>query len=112
MNNDLFRGKDGEKTVSPEQLDDYIHVSNPSAWIVLAAFAVLLVGICIWGVFGRLDTTIPVVAVRENDSIVCCIGEAAGSAIGLAVRDKCSVRDINVGELQRVLKDNGAYIGI
>lgn len=44
--------------------------------------------------------------------VVCCIGEAAGSAIGLAVRDKCSVRDVNVGELQRVLKDNGAYIGI
>ena len=44
--------------------------------------------------------------------VVCCLGEAAGSAIGLAVRDKCSVRDVNVGELQRVLKNNGAYIGI
>ncbi len=43
---------------------------------------------------------------------VCCIGEAAGSAIGLAVRDQSTVRAINVEELQNVLKNNRAYIGV
>ena len=43
--------------------------------------------------------------------VVCCIGEAAGTAIGLAVRDNVSVRKINVRELQSTLKDNGAFIG-
>jgi hypothetical protein len=42
---------------------------------------------------------------------VCCIGEAAGAAIGMAARDGISVRDINVEELQSVLKTNGAFIG-
>ena len=44
--------------------------------------------------------------------VVCCIGEAAGTAIGLAVRDKASVRKINIKELQSILKENGAYIGL
>ena len=43
--------------------------------------------------------------------VVCCIGEAAGAAIGLAAKSGCSVREINVGELQNELKRNGAFIG-
>jgi len=44
--------------------------------------------------------------------VVCCIGEAAGSAIGLAVSNGCAVREINVEDLQNELTKNGAYIGI
>ena len=44
--------------------------------------------------------------------VVCCIGEAAGSAIGLAARSGCSVRDINPKDLQSVLKKNRAYINV
>ena len=43
---------------------------------------------------------------------VCCIGEAAGCAIALAVKNKLSVRDIDVKELQDLLTKNGAFIGI
>ena len=75
MNDHLFRKKSMEKIASPEQLHDYIRISNPSAWIVLAAFAILLIGICIWGIFGRLDTTLSVVAVKDDDGVVCCVKE-------------------------------------
>ena len=44
--------------------------------------------------------------------VVCCIGEAAGSAIGLAAGSGCSVRDINPKDLQSVLKKNRAYINV
>ena len=44
--------------------------------------------------------------------VVCCLGEAAGAAIGLAARNKVSVREISVGELQSSLKNSGAYIGV
>ena len=43
---------------------------------------------------------------------VCCIGEAAGCAIGLAVKDKVDTRHVDVSKLQSVLKENGAFIGI
>ena len=43
---------------------------------------------------------------------VCCIGEAAGVAIALASKNKVGTRDIDVSELQGILKREGAYIGI
>ena len=43
---------------------------------------------------------------------VCTLGEAAGSAMGLAVKEGKRVRDIDVGALQAELKRNGAFIGI
>lgn len=42
---------------------------------------------------------------------VSCIGEAAGTAMGLAVKSGCSVRDIDVKELQATLRRNGAFLG-
>jgi hypothetical protein len=44
--------------------------------------------------------------------VVCCLGEAAGEAIALAVKEKCAVREIDVPTLQQNLKQNGAFIGI
>ena len=44
--------------------------------------------------------------------VVCCLGEAAGSAIGLATKSNYSAREINVEDLQNVLIKNGAYIGV
>ena len=42
---------------------------------------------------------------------VCSIGEAAGVAIGLAAKDGRGVREVPVSEVQRILKENGAFIG-
>ena len=56
MDNPVFRQKSMEKISSPEQMNDYIRVSNPRVWMILAAVIVLLAGVCVWGLFGRLDT--------------------------------------------------------
>ena len=42
---------------------------------------------------------------------VCCIGEAAGAAIGLAAKAKCPTRGVDVAELQAVLTSNNVFIG-
>ena len=44
--------------------------------------------------------------------IVCNIGEAAGTAIGLAVKSKKNTKNIDVKELQKVLISNNAFIGL
>lgn len=44
--------------------------------------------------------------------VVCCLGEAAGAAIGLAVKNGVSVREVDTKELQNLLKQNGAFIGV
>ena len=50
----IFRQKSMERVSSPEELNDYIRVTTPSVWIVLAALVLLLVGLLSWSIFGRV----------------------------------------------------------
>lgn len=70
---ELFRKKSIERVTSPEQLNDYIRVSNPGVWMILAAVMILLAGVCVWGVFGRLDTKKQASGVCENGKLTCYI---------------------------------------
>ena len=75
----LFRKKSLERISSPEQLNAYIRVSTPSVWLVLTAIAVLLAGVCVWGIFGHMDTVLPAVAVcREGDTTAYVRKDDAG----------------------------------
>ena len=43
---------------------------------------------------------------------VCWVtGQAAGIAAALSVQDKCRLRDVNIGKLQKALRQQGAYLG-
>ncbi|MCR5791508.1 MAG: hypothetical protein K6G83_16650 [Lachnospiraceae bacterium] len=55
MENQIFREKSLERVSSPEELNDYIRVTTPSVWIILAAVVFLLLGLLVWAVFGRID---------------------------------------------------------
>jgi len=46
----IFRKSALEGMSSPEKLNDYIKVSNPSIWIILGAIAVMLVSAIIWSI--------------------------------------------------------------
>ena len=75
MNDKIFRKKSVDRMSSPEQLNDYIKVTTPGVWMVLAAIVILLIGICVWGFFGKLETKLNVAAVSENGQIVCYVKE-------------------------------------
>ena len=72
----LFRKKSLERISSPEQLNSYIRVSTPSVWLLLTAIVILLAGVCVWGVFGHMDTTLPVVAVSQDGRVTAWVREA------------------------------------
>lgn len=76
MSNEIFRKKSLDRISSPEQLTDYIKASNPGVWLTLGAIAVLLIGICVWGIFGKLDTKLTVAAESENGRLVCYVKES------------------------------------
>lgn len=77
----LFRKKSLERISSPEQLNDYIRVSTPSVWMLLAAIVVLLVGVCIWGVFGHMDTTLTAVALAQENTLTAYVREADAAKV-------------------------------
>ena len=64
------------KVDSPEQLNQYIRLSNPGVWILLIAIVVLLIGICAWGFFGKIDTKITTVAISGDYNSYVYIKEA------------------------------------
>ena len=52
----VFNQKSVGRISGPEELNDYVRVTTPSVWIVLAAILLLVLGILGWSVFG----TVPV----------------------------------------------------
>lgn len=76
MENQIFRKKSMDKISSPEQLNDYVRVSNPGIWMILFAVIILLVGVCVWGIFGHLDTEIKVAGICKKEILTCYVKEA------------------------------------
>lgn len=91
MNDKLFRKKSMERMSSPEALNDYIKVTSPGVWMVLAAIAIFLIGVCIWGIFGKLETKLTVAAESRGGETVLYVRESDISS----VRENMSV---SVGE--------------
>ncbi len=85
MSGQLFRKKSMEKIASPEQLNDYIRVSSPGMFVVLSAIIVFIVGICIWGIFGRLDASVKAVCECRDGSAFCYVKESDISSIRIGM---------------------------
>ena len=73
----LFREKNLERLESPEQLNDYLRVTSPGVWMILSAVILLLIGVFIWAVFGRIEATTQAVVVTENGGSTCIVPESA-----------------------------------
>ena len=56
MENPIFRKKSLDRISSPEALDDYLHVTTPSVWLILIAIIMLLVGMLIWSHVATIDS--------------------------------------------------------
>ena len=69
----LFREKSLEAVESPESLNDYLRVTSPGVWLVLAAVIALLVGAILCGIFGHIKTTTQVAVSVENGKSVCYV---------------------------------------
>ena len=81
MERQIFREKSVQRLSSPEELNDYVRSAGPGVWLCLAAVLALLAGVCVWGVFGRLDTTMAVPVIVEDGEALCLIPEdGAGRA--------------------------------
>ena len=52
----VFRKKTLDRISSPEQLTDYLSVTNPGIWVVLVAVILLLAGGAAWSMVGMLET--------------------------------------------------------
>ena len=66
MENQIFREMSLERLSSPEELNDYLHVTNPAIWVVLVAVILLLSGLLIWSNFTAIESSVAGTAVADK----------------------------------------------
>ncbi len=90
MQSQLFRKKTVERISSPEQLQDYMRVTNPGIWMVLAAVIALLAGLLVASALVKVETTVAARGEISGDgrAVVMELPAAEGAKIreGMAVR--------------------------
>ncbi|MBR4539843.1 MAG: hypothetical protein IKO52_13520 [Clostridia bacterium] len=69
----LFREKSLEAVESPESLNDYLRVTSPGIWLVMASVIVLLIGGILWGIFGHIRTTADFAVAVTPEKSVCYV---------------------------------------
>lgn len=118
MENNIFRKKSMDRISSPEQLNDYIKVANPGVWLLLGAVVVLLAGICVWGVFGKIDTIVKGAAVSENGTLVCYVFEDKAESIKAGMTLTVNGNEYTVSDISKqpvsagsVLDDYALHVG-
>ena len=76
-NNQLFRQKTLDRISSPEQLHDYLRVTSPKLWMILAAVIALMVGLIVFSSATTMENSIPVKVDVRN----FVVGEENGQPI-------------------------------
>lgn len=69
MQSKLYREESLSQITKPHQLNDYIKVSSPGVWIVIAAILAFLVGMIIWASLGQITVSIETIAVVKDKRI-------------------------------------------
>ena len=62
----VFRKESLQRISSPEQLTDYLKVTNPGIWMMLIAIIMFLIGLFAWSTIGKLETKAACKAVVSN----------------------------------------------
>ncbi len=89
---------------SPEELDRLMQITRPGAWLLLAAFGGVLVIAVVWGVFGRITTTLEQSGVlTTSNPVVFVLAGESGQVVELPVE---SGDIVDAGEVV-VLVDGG-----
>ena len=85
--NSIFRNQAVEKTSSPDHLSDYLRVTNPGVWVVLAVIILLLIGLLVWSCIGTLETTTEakVVVLDHTAQVYLTDGQTAEAGMSLRV---------------------------
>ncbi len=71
LGSQMFRETALRKMSTADDLDRYLQVTNPSAWILVGAVAVLLIVAFIWGLTASLPISNSTTGVLKQGQIVC-----------------------------------------
>ncbi len=67
----MFRDSALRKMSSADDLDHYVKVTNPSAWVLIGTVTALIIAALVWGLTASLPLTTTVTGVIKGGEIVC-----------------------------------------
>ena len=90
MQRQIFRQRSLDRISSPEQLQDYMKVTNPGIWMVLAAVIALLVGLLVSSALVTIESSVPVQGEVLEDGVAIFVemplGQKDAVQPGMAAR--------------------------
>lgn len=109
MKESIFRKKSLERISSPEELDDYIKVTSPSMWLIMAAIILLLAAMIIWSFTGRMEITLETAAeVQGGQALIELPAEQIGKlTVGSEIR-----AGSQSGQVTEITKKDDGYLVI
>jgi hypothetical protein len=104
-NKEIFRKKAVERVASPEQLNDYIHVTSPAIWMVLIGIILILAGGIVWATYGSIYTTVEGAGTVSDGNLMLYIKVADQAEVeeGMTITvggQKTAVRSISAEPVQ------------
>lgn len=107
MQEPVFREKSLKRISSPEELDDYMKVTSPSMWFVMAAIVLLLAAAIIWSFTGRIETTLDIAAQVENGHAEM---EVPAEKIGKLTVGSEITAGSKIGQVSEIIKKDDGYL--
>ena len=114
-----------EKITSPEQLNDYIRVTSPGAWLILSAILIFLAGFFFWIFNGQLEISFPTYIYTEgaSSSAFVDVNDAVKLKRGMTVRlaesgvsgtvENVSAKVLSQSEISQLIgEDDALALGI
>ena len=111
MEQPLFRKESMERVSSPEALRDYLHVTSPAIWVVLAAVILLLASLFIWSSVTAVESYAAGDAEVRGGVLTLCfddVEKASHVEVGMNVK----VGDLTTPVLSVGSDENGNPIAI
>ena len=97
---EVFRQQALDKIQSPEQLNDYMKVTNPGIWIILTAVILLLGGLFAWSMVGKLETTAKATAVVEDGTAKVSLTQNASAPITSDMSVRIEAQDYPISTVE------------
>ncbi|MBQ8987332.1 MAG: hypothetical protein IJ100_08900 [Lachnospiraceae bacterium] len=104
-NKEIFRKKAVDRVASPEQLNDYIHVTIPAIWRALIGIILILAGALVWATFGSIYTTVEAAGTVSGGNLTLYVSMADRAEVeeGMTITvngRKTTVREISAEPVQ------------
>jgi len=97
----LYRKESMERIQSPEQLNDYLRITNPTIWVVLAAVILLLAGLLVWSAFASIESFAQGTARVENGEMTVLFDDADSAG------KVTTGMEVTVGDVSSAIKSIG-----